>query len=81
MKLVATQHLSVISAMFTQEELQKDTYSFNGVEVLFVTTWPMYAQMQTVTSSEWQIISKGHTQCIGTWHKCRTCERPLLTSK
>jgi len=53
MKLVTTQHLSVISAMFAQEKLQKDTYSFNGVEVLLVTTWPMYAQMQTVVSSEW----------------------------
>jgi hypothetical protein len=59
----------------------KDTYSFNGVKVLLVTTWPMYAQMQTVACSEWQIICKGHTQCIGTWHKCRTCERSLLTSK
>ena len=38
MKLVAIQHLSVISVMFTQEKLQKDTHSFNGVEVLFVTT-------------------------------------------
>jgi len=45
MKLVATQHLSFISAIFAQEKLQKDTYSFNGVEVLLVTTWPMYAQM------------------------------------
>ena len=53
MKLVATQHFSVISAMFTQEKLQKVTYRFNGAEVLFFTTWPMYAQMQTVTRSEW----------------------------
>jgi hypothetical protein len=53
MKLVATQYFSVISAMFTQEKLQKDTYSFNRVEVLLVTAWPMYAQMQTVAGSEW----------------------------
>jgi hypothetical protein len=53
MKLIATQHLSVINALFTQEKLQKDTYSFNGVKVMLVTTWPMYAQMQTVVSSEW----------------------------
>jgi sensor domain CHASE-containing protein len=39
MKLVATQHLSVNNDRFTQEKLQKDTYGFNGVEVLFVTTW------------------------------------------
>ena len=52
-RLVATQYLSVINAMFTQEKLQKDTYSFNGVKVLLVTTSPMYAQMQTVASSEW----------------------------
>jgi len=53
MKLVNTQHLSVNNSRFTQEKLQKDTYSFNGVEVQFVTTWGVYAQMQTVARILW----------------------------